>query len=222
MKYIKYRKNNRLHVSTSVKTGQFRHEVTFGTCTNCGVILKWNGLKGGMFGMEWFNVGRIVNTHGIRGEVRVLSSTDFEEVRFAPGSKLAVFKKDENKPTWVTVESSRRHKNFILLMFEGYDNINLVEPFKEGLLKVTKDQLADDELEENEYYYFEIMDCEVFSEEGEKIGTVSDILQTGANDVWEVKAPNGKKHYIPYIEEIVKEIDVEEKKITIHVMEGLL
>ena len=172
--------------------------------------------------MEWFNVGRIVNTHGIRGEVRVLSSTDFEEVRFAPGSKLAVFKKSEKHPIWVTVESSRRHKNFILLTFEGLNNINLVEPFKEGLLKVTMDQLAEDELEENEYYHFEIMDCEVYSEEGELIGVVTDILQTGANDVWEIKAKGGKKHYIPYIEDVVKEIDVEEKKIIIHVMEGLL
>jgi 16S rRNA processing protein RimM len=172
--------------------------------------------------MEWFNVGRIVNTHGIRGELRILSSTDFEDVRFTPGSKLAAFKKYYKKPTWVTVESVRRHKNFILLTFEGYNNMNLVEPFKEGLLKVSKDQLEEDELAENEFYYFEIIGCEVFSEDGENIGTVTEILETGANDVWEVKTANGKKHYIPYIEDIVKEIDVEEKKITIHVMEGLL
>ena len=172
--------------------------------------------------MEWYNVGRIVNTHGIRGEVRVLSTTDFEDVRFAVGNKLAAFKKDDKKPIWVTIESVRRHKNFILLTFEGYNNINFVEPFKEGLLKVSKDQLDEDVLEENEYYYFEIIGCEVFSEEGEQIGTITEILETGANDVWEVKASNGKKHYIPYIEDVVKEIDVEEKKIVIHVLEGLL
>ena len=172
--------------------------------------------------MEWFNVGRIVNTHGVRGEVRVLSTTDFEEQRFAVGNKLAAFKKNDKKPTWVTIESVRRHKNFILLTFEGFYNINLVEPFKEGLLKVSKDQLAEDELQENEYYHFEIKDCEVFSEEGERIGVVTDILSPGANDVWEVKDAKGKKHYIPYIEDIVKEVNVEEKKIIIHVMEGLL
>ncbi len=171
--------------------------------------------------MEWFNVGRIVNTHGIRGEVRVISTTDFEETRFATGSKLAVFKKDDKRPIWVTVESARRHKNFILLTFEGLNNINLVEPFKEGLLKVSKDQLADDELNENEYYHFEIKDCEVYSEEGELIGVVSDILETGANDVWEITS-KGKKHYIPYIADVVKEIDIDNKKIIIHVMEGLL
>nr|WP_106784154.1 ribosome maturation factor RimM [Lysinibacillus timonensis] len=172
--------------------------------------------------MEWFNVGRIVNTHGIKGEVRVISSTDFEDIRFAPGSRLALFKKDEKKPIWVTVENSRRHKNFILLTFEGLNNINLVEQFKEGLLKVTKDQLEEDELDENEFYYYEVIGCEVISEEGELLGVITDILETGANDVWELKDPNGKKHYIPYIEDVVKDIDVDEKKITIHVMEGLL
>lgn len=172
--------------------------------------------------MEWYNVGRIVNTHGIKGEVRVISTTDFEDVRFAPGNRLAIFKKDDKKPIWVTVESARRHKNFILLTFEGLNNINLIEHFKEGLLKVTKDQLEEDELRENEFYYFEIIGCEVFSEEGEGLGTITDILETGANDVWELKAPNGKKHYIPYIEDVVKEINIDEKKIVIHVMEGLL
>lgn len=137
--------------------------------------------------MEWFNVGRIVNTHGIRGEVRVLSTTDFEEERFAVGIKLAAFKKDDKKPTWVTIESVRRHKNFILLTFEGMNNINLVEPFKEGMLKITKDQMTDDLLEENEYFFHEIIGCTIVSEEGETIGAVTDILQTGANDVWVVK-----------------------------------
>ncbi|MEB2278563.1 ribosome maturation factor RimM [Lysinibacillus xylanilyticus] len=171
--------------------------------------------------MEWFNVGRIVNTHGIRGEVRVLSTTDFEEERFAVGIKLAAFKKDDKKPTWVTIESVRRHKNFILLTFEGMNNINLVEPFKEGMLKITKDQMTDDLLEEHEYFFHEIIGCTIVSEEGETIGAVTDILQTGANDVWVVKGAK-KEHYIPYIEDIVKEINIDEKKIVIHVMEGLL
>jgi 16S rRNA processing protein RimM len=172
--------------------------------------------------MEWFNVGRIVNTHGVRGEMRILSTTDFEAERFAIGNKLAAFGPDDTKPTWVTLAAVRRHKNFILVTFEGLENINLVEKFKGGMLKVTMDQLAEDELAENEYYHFEIKDCEVFSEEGELIGVVTDILSTGANDVWEIKAKGGKKHYIPYIEDVVKEIDVDEKKIIIHVMEGLL
>ncbi|CAM5294418.1 Ribosome maturation factor RimM OS=Lysinibacillus sphaericus OX=1421 GN=rimM PE=3 SV=1 [Lysinibacillus sphaericus] len=162
-----------------------------------------------------------MNTHKIRGEARILSTTDFEEERFAVGNKLAAFKKDDKKPTWVTIQSVRRHKNFILLTFEGMDNINFVEPFKEGMLKITKDQMTDDLLQENEFFFHEIIGCTVVSEEGATIGEVKDILQTGANDVWVVKGAK-KEHYIPYIEDIVKNIDVEEKKIVIHVMEGLL
>ena len=172
--------------------------------------------------MEWFNVGRIVNTHGVRGEVRILSTTDFEEERFVVGNKLAAFKKNDKKPTWVTIQSVRRHKNFILLTFEGMNNINLVEPFKEGMLKVTKDQMEEDLLDENEYFYHDIIGCSVVSEEGETIGEVKDILQTGANDVWVVKGAKGKEQYIPYIEDVVKDINIDEKIITIHVMEGLL
>ncbi|KOS69495.1 16S rRNA processing protein RimM [Lysinibacillus contaminans] len=172
--------------------------------------------------MEWFNVGRIVNTHGVRGEVRILSTTDFEEQRFVVGNKLAAFKKNDKKPTWVTIESVRRHKNFILLTFEGMHNINLVEPFKEGMLKVTQDQMDEDLLEENEYFYHDIIGCSVVSEEGETIGEIKDILETGANDVWVVKGTKGKEHYIPYIEDVVKDINIDEKVITIHVMEGLL
>ena len=172
--------------------------------------------------MEWFNVGRIVNTHGVRGEVRILSTTDFEEERFVVGNKLAAFKKNDKKPTWVTIQSVRRHKNFILLTFEGMNNINLVEPFKEGMLKVTKDQMEEDLLDENEYFYHDIIGCSVVSEEGETIGEVKDILQTGANDVWVVKGVKGKEQYIPYIEDVVKDINIDEKVITIHVMEGLL
>ena len=172
--------------------------------------------------MEWFNVGRIVNTHGVRGEVRILSTTDFEEERFVVGNRLAAFKKNDKKPTWVTIQSVRRHKNFILLTFEGMNNINLVEPFKEGMLKVTKDQMEEDLLDENEYFYHDIIGCTVVSEEGETIGEVKDILQTGANDVWVVKGVKGKEQYIPYIEDVVKDINIDEKVITIHVMEGLL
>lgn len=172
--------------------------------------------------MEWFNVGRVVNTHGIRGEVRVLSTTDFEEERFSVGNRIAVFKKDAKKPDWLIIESIRRHKNFILLTFEGLYNINLVEQYKEGMIKITRDQMNEDELNEHEYYYSDIEGCAVFSEEGDEIGVITEILETGANDVWEIKAKDGKKHYIPYIEDVVKNIDVDEKKIIIHVMDGLL
>ncbi len=170
--------------------------------------------------MEWYNVGKIVNTHGIRGEVRVLSRTDFPEERFAVGNKLGLFTPEAKKPLMVKIASHRVHKNFDLLTFEGYPTINDVEPFKESYLRVPEHDLGD--LEEGAFYHHEILGCRVFSEEGSEIGTVTEILETGANDVWEVTPPKGKKHYIPYIEDVVKVIDIEEKKITIEVLDGLL
>ena len=169
---------------------------------------------------KWFNVGKIVNTHGIRGEVRVISRTDFPEERYKKGNTLYIFMEKSKEPIEVTVKSHRVHKSFDLLMFEGYDNINLVEKFKGAMLKVPESQLG--ELGEGEYYFHEIIGCTVVTEEGETIGTVKEILTPGANDVWVVKRNNGKEVLIPYIEDVVKNVDVDKKTITIRPMEGLL
>ncbi|MBB4823954.1 16S rRNA processing protein RimM [Sporosarcina luteola] len=170
--------------------------------------------------MQWFNVGKIVNTHGIRGEVRVISRTDFPEERYAVGNKLALFLPNEKKPLPLTVASHRRHKNFDLLTFEGHTNINDVEKYRDGILKVSEEQLGD--LEEGEFYYHEIIGCTVYTDTGVDLGKVTEILETGSNDVWTVTPEKGKPHYIPYIADVVKVVDIEEKKIIIEPLEGLL
>ncbi|HWI49107.1 MAG TPA: ribosome maturation factor RimM [Rummeliibacillus sp.] len=172
--------------------------------------------------MEWYNVGKIVNTHGIRGEVRVISQTDFPEERYTVGQQLGLFKQGEKKPLLLTIASSRKHKNFILLSFEGYPNINDVESFRDGILKVNEQQLEKDELQDNEFYYHEIVGCTVYDQDGKEIGQVKGIFETAANDVWTVKGLDGKDHYIPVVDEFIKEIDIDEKKIVIEVIEGLL
>ena len=120
-------------------------------------------LKGFKF-MNWFNVGKIVNTHGIRGEVRVISYTDFREERYALGNKLALFMPDSPKPIYLIVASHRQHKNFDLLTFENHPNMNDVEKYRDGIFKVSEDQLGD--LNEGEYYYHEIIGCTVVTTEG--------------------------------------------------------
>lgn len=170
--------------------------------------------------MQWFNVGKIVNTHGIRGEVRVISRTDFPEERYQKGSQLALFMPGSNKPIMLTVESHRQHKNFDLLTFENHPNINDVEKYRDGVLKVSEKQLG--ELETGEYYYHEIIGCTVKTNSGEVIGTVTEIYETGANDVWTVTPEKGKPHQIPFTFDVVEEIDVENKLIVINPIEGLL
>ncbi|TFB23232.1 ribosome maturation factor RimM [Filobacillus milosensis] len=169
---------------------------------------------------RFFNVGKVVNTHGVKGEVRVIPITDFDE-RFEPGSRLLFFKDDQdNNPQELTVKSHRKHKQFDLLTFDTYESINEVEPFKGGLLKIPESDLH--ELDENEFYFHEIIGCEVYKDNGDYVGKIKEILQPGANDVWVVKREGLKDALIPYIESVVKEIDISNQKVIIEEMEGLL
>jgi 16S rRNA processing protein RimM len=169
---------------------------------------------------KWFNVGKIVNTQGLKGEVRVISKTDFKEERYKNGNQLYLFMPSSQNPIELTVKSYRTHKNFDMLTFEGYENINQVEKFKEGILKVPETQL--NVLPEDEFYFHEIIDCMVMTTQGEEIGKIKEILTPGANDVWVIKGKSGKDILIPYIDDVVKKVDVKEKVITIEPMEGLL
>lgn len=159
-------------------------------------------------------IGRLVNFHGVRGEVKVLSDSDFTEERFKPGNKVTVGGRE------FTIQNYRTHKNFHLLTFEGISNISEVEDLKDS------DVLQDPEsvelvLEEGEFHFSDIIGLTVFTDEGESLGKVTDIFQTGANDVWVVG--DGRKEYmIPYIEDVVETVDLEEGKIIITPIEGLL
>lgn len=168
---------------------------------------------------NYYKVGKIVNTHGIRGEVRVISSTDFTEERYRVGEQLFLFR--ENQETLpLTIASYRRHKNFDLLSFEGYPNINQVEPFRDGILKISEKQMGD--LDEHEYYYHEIIGLTVVDEDDKEIGKITEILSPGANDVWVVKRKGQKDALIPYIESVVKDIDLTEGIVHVEIPEGLL
>ncbi|MBP1968124.1 16S rRNA processing protein RimM [Virgibacillus natechei] len=167
---------------------------------------------------KMFNIGKIINTHGVRGEVKVLRISDFEE-RFAVGETVYAVKESEEEIELV-IGSHRIHKGFDLLIFEGYDNINDVEHLKGSQLKITEGQLT--ALDEGEFYYHEIIGCEVFTNNEEHLGIIKEILSPGANDIWVVKQAQGNDLLIPYIEDVVKEIDIEAQRILIEPMEGLL
>ncbi|WEG15643.1 ribosome maturation factor RimM [Alkalihalophilus pseudofirmus] len=170
---------------------------------------------------DLLKVGKIVNTHGVRGEIRVISSTDFPDERYAKGCELWIVDANTKKHISVVVANHRVHKNFDLLTFEGYDSINQVEEFKGSTLYVSKDQLSD--LDEGEFYYHEIIGCEVYTTKNEHLGQIKEIIETGANDVWVIRrAGGGKDILIPYIEDVVIEINLEENKVIIDPMEGLV
>lgn len=168
--------------------------------------------------MEYYQVGKIVNTHGIKGEVRVQSITDFPEERFAPGAIVYAFQ-DGKEPLELTVKSHRKHKQFDLLSFEGMEDINLVEPLKQADLKVSEEQQA--ELDDGEYYYHQIIGLDVIDLDGNAIGTIQEIMESGANDVWVIRRPGKKELLIPAIKDVVKDIQIENHKVIIDMLDGL-
>ncbi|WP_461213160.1 ribosome maturation factor RimM [Lacticaseibacillus sp. GG6-2] len=164
-----------------------------------------------------YHVGNIVNTHGIKGELRVIATTDFPKQRFAPGAKLVI---DTTPPTNVTVASSRKHKGFILVTLTGYADINQVEAFKGHTLNVTEaEQQA---LTEGEYYYRDIIGLHVIDQNDTELGVVSEILSPGANDVWVIPRSGKSDVLLPFLKDVVKSIDVANKVAHVEVPEGLI
>ncbi|MFC3931842.1 ribosome maturation factor RimM [Streptococcus dentapri] len=168
--------------------------------------------------MNYFNVGRIVNTQGLQGEMRVLSVTDFAQERFKKGTKLALFDDKDNFVMTVEIASHRRHKNFDIIKFKGMYHINDVEKFKGSSLKVAEEDLS--ELDDGEFYYHEIIGLDIY-EQGKKIGQIKEILQPGANDVWVVKRHGKRDLLLPYIPSVILAVDLNRGRVDVDVLEGL-
>jgi len=168
--------------------------------------------------IDYLKVGKIVNTHALQGEVRVISNSDFKEERFKKGSELFIDFNGELIP--VTIKSHRVNKSFDLLKFVNLYHINDVEKYKGCEILVDAKHLSD--LDEEEFYFHEIIGCAVKTTDGTELGEIIDIIQTGANDVWVIKRKGEKDVLIPYIADVVKAVDIENKSVTIELIEGLI
>ncbi|CAJ1199251.1 ribosome maturation factor RimM [Companilactobacillus nantensis] len=165
-----------------------------------------------------YRVGTIVNTHGIKGELRIIPITDFPEDRFKAGAKL--YLKNKDQVTEFTVESSRPHKSFILLKMKGYDNINDVEKYVKSELFADGEEISD--LNEGEFLYKQIIGLTVVDKDLGEIGKVTEILELGSNDVWVVKGPKYKEVLLPYIADVVKEVDLDNSVVNVEIPDGLI
>ena len=168
--------------------------------------------------MNYFNVGKIVNMQGLQGEMRVLSVTDFAEERFKKGNTLALFDKKDQFVMDVEIASHRKVKNFDIIKFKGMYHINDIEKFRDFTLKVREEDLTD--LEDGEFYYHEIIGLEVY-ENDVLLGTIKEILQPGANDVWVVKRKGKRDLLLPYIPPVVLGIDIVQGRVDVEIPEGL-
>ncbi len=166
---------------------------------------------------EYYEIGTIVSTHALKGEVKIYSITDFKEERYKLGNTLYI--KKDNKMYPVKVKSYRVHKSCDLVSFQGYQNINDVLPFTKCKIYVKEDDLTP--LEENEYYYHELFNCVVYHDE-KRIGIVKDVVNYGASDILIIKNDSEKDLMIPFVDEFILDVNTNNKKIQIKVIEGLL
>ena len=169
---------------------------------------------------KYLRVGKIINTQGLKGELKVEAYTDFPDERFAINNSLYVGTDKDETMSKLIITGLRRHKQFYILSFKDYNDINQVLQFLNQFLWISSEEQH--ELEENAYYYHQIIGCNVATIAGEKIGTVLDILETGANDVWVIKRVDQPDLLIPYIEDVVIKVDLDQQIITINPLAGLI
>ncbi|MCH5260637.1 MAG: 16S rRNA processing protein RimM [Lachnospiraceae bacterium] len=162
-------------------------------------------------------VGVITQTHGIKGEVKVFPTTD-DVGRF---KKLKEVIMDNGRERLhLEIEGVKFFKQYAILKFKGYDSINDIEKYKSAKLYVTRDKAV--KLKKDEYFIADLIDMEVVTEDGEYFGRMKDVLVTGANDVYIVTRDDGTEVLLPAIRECVKNIDMEQGRITVHIMDGLI
>lgn len=165
---------------------------------------------------ELLQVGVITTTHGVRGEVKVFPTTD-DPARFKKLKNVILDTGKTRKELEIT--GVKFFKNMVILKFKGFDNMNDVENFRQAKLLVTRENAV--ELGEDEYFIADLIGLAVFSDEGEALGVITDVLQTGANDVYVISKEGRADLLVPAIHDCIKEVDIARQKMTIHLLPGL-
>lgn len=165
---------------------------------------------------NFFEIGKIAGTHGIKGTLKIFPTTDVPE-RFELLDEVILEIKNEKKVC--KIDKVAYHKNFVLLTLKEYNDINQVEGFKNGRVLIPEEKALP--LGKDEYYTRDLYDMEVYTDEGERLGTLKEVYTTGANDVYGVKDENGNEILIPAIKQCIIAVDVTNRKMTVKLLEGL-
>jgi 16S rRNA processing protein RimM len=166
---------------------------------------------------NYLRVGVISSTHGVRGEVKVYPTTD-DIKRFDYLKEAILDTGKEYIPLNVT--GVKYFKNMVILKFKEFDNVDQVVKYKGMDLLVTRENAIP--LEEGQAFVADLIGCDVITDEEKPLGKLTDVLKTGANDVYVVKMPTGKEVLLPVIEQCILKKDIENKIVRVHVMKGLL
>ena len=162
-------------------------------------------------------IGQIVNTFGIKGMVKVKPFTD--DIRRFDELKTVYVEKNSNQ-TEYEIEEVKYHKDMVLIKFKGIDKVEQAEMLRNSYLTVSRESV--EKLEEGRYYIVDLLGLEVYTDEQILLGTLEDIFNTGSNDIYVVKDKQGKQILLPAIQDVIKQIDIENKKIIVHLLPGLI
>lgn len=165
---------------------------------------------------EYFEIGQIVNTFGIKGMVKVVPYTE-DITNFERLKKIYI--KQKKQKTEYEIEEVKYHKNMVLIKLKNIDTVEQAENLRNATIEIPRKDATP--LEEGTYYIADLLGMEVFTDEGELLGILQDIYNTGSNDIYVVKNELGKQILLPGIEDVIKEVLLEENKIIVHIIEGL-
>ena len=166
---------------------------------------------------KYLEIGQIVNTFGIKGMVKVKPFSE-DITRFDRLEKVYVKNKTENKI--YEIEEVKYHKNMVLIKFRGIENPEDANLLRDSYLLV--DRADEEPLEEGTYYIVDMIGLEVFDEDNKLLGKLEDIFNTGSNDIYAVKDEQGKQILLPAIKDVIKKVDMENKKVIVHLIPGLI
>ena len=166
---------------------------------------------------EYFEIGQIVNTSGLKGILKIKPFTD--DIKKFSNLKT-IYIKTKSGLTEFKIEQVRYVKNMVMLKLAGIDTVEEAEKYRNLYIKILRDQ--EEELEEGSYYVVDILGCKVNTDANQELGKIVDVFQTGSNDVYVVKDEQGKQILLPAIKEVIKNVDVKNEIITVQLLEGLV
>lgn len=168
--------------------------------------------------MEYVYIGRVANTHGVRGAIKVFPTTD-DPKRFEKLKKIIIEDPRGHEATY-HITGVKYVSKFVVLELKELTDMDMALKLKQGIVKIDRKHALP--LEEDEYYIQDLIDMDVFDEEGTLLGRLREVIFTGANDVYAVDLVEGGEVLLPSIKECVLDIDVKNKRMKVHVMEGLM
>lgn len=166
---------------------------------------------------QMLQVGVISSTHGVRGEVKVFPTTD-DIQRFKKLKEVILDTGKEYKT--LNIQSVKFFKNMVILKFKEFDNINDIEIYKGKSLYVTRKNAV--KLQKDEYFIVDLIGMQAVSEDGTLKGTIEDVMETGANDVYVIRLEDGRELLLPAIKQCILQVDMDKQTLTFHLLEGLL